>query len=176
MSGGTYTEDVNKLIGKADLIFEALAEDLEIKKAFFERVDKIRRPESIVATVSSGLSITGMAKPCSDGFRRNFLGIHLFNPPNVIVGTEVIPRDETDSKLVPAVVEMLERRFGRVVKLCRDLPAFAGNRVGFKVLNECAQLAAQHGVAFIDYLIGPYTGRAMPPLSTIALVGGDGHT
>jgi 3-hydroxyacyl-CoA dehydrogenase len=175
MSVGTYDGDFDETIGKADLIFEALAEDLEIKKTFFERVDKIRRPESIVATVSSGLSITGMAKPCSEGFRRNFLGVHLFNPPNVIVGTEVIPHAETDSKLVPAVIEMLERRFGRVVTLCRYLPAFAGNRVGFKVLNECAQLAAQHGVAFIDYLIGPYTGRAMPPLSTIDLVGWDVH-
>ena len=76
---------------------------------------------------------------------------------------------------MPAIVEMLERRFGRVVTLCRDLPAFAGNRVGFKVLNECAQLAAEHGVAFIDYLIGPYTGRAMPPLATVDLVGWDVH-
>jgi 3-hydroxyacyl-CoA dehydrogenase len=175
MSVGTYDGDFDEAIGKADLIFEALAEDLEIKKEFFARVDQHRRPESIVATVSSGLSISAMAKPCSEGFRRNFLGIHLFNPPNVIVGTEVIPHGETDSKLVPAVTEMLERRFGRVVTLCRDLPAFAGNRVGFKVLNECAQLAATHGVAFIDYLIGPYTGRAMPPLATVDLVGWDVH-
>ena len=55
------------------------------------------------------------------------------------------------------------------------MPAFAGNRVGFKVLNECAQLADEHGVAFIDYLIGPYTGRAMPPLATVDLVGWDVH-
>ncbi len=175
MSVGTYDGDFDEAIGKADLIFEALAEDLEIKKAFFERVDQHRRPDSIVATVSSGLSITAMAKPCSESFRRNFLGIHLFNPPNAIVGTEVIPHAETDPALVPAIVEMLERRFGRVVTLCRDLPAFAGNRIGFKVLNECAQLAAQRGVAFIDYLIGPYTGRAMPPLATIDLVGWDVH-
>ncbi len=175
LSVGTYDGDFDDAISKADLIFEALAEDLEIKKAFFERVDAQRRPDSIVATVSSGLSITAMAKPCSESFRRNFLGIHLFNPPNVIVGTEVIPHAETAAALVPAVVEMLERRFGRVVTLCRDQPAFAGNRVGFKVLNECAQLAATHGVGFIDYLIGPYTGRAMPPLATVDLVGWDVH-
>lgn len=175
MSVGTYDGDFDETISKADLIFEALAEDLEIKKSFFERVDRIRRKDSIVATVSSGLSITDMAKPCSESFRRNFLGVHLFNPPNVIVGTEVIPHAETDPKLVAEMVEMLERRFGRVVTLCRDLPAFAGNRVGFKVLNECAQLAAEHGVAYIDYLIGPYTGRAMPPLATVDLVGWDVH-
>jgi 3-hydroxyacyl-CoA dehydrogenase len=175
MSVGTYDGDFDEAIGKADLVFEALAEDLEIKKAFFERVDRHRRSDSIVATVSSGLSITEMAKPCSAGFRRNFLGIHLFNPPNVIIGTEVIPHAETDPQLVPAIVAILERRFGRAVTLCRDMPAFAGNRIGFKVLNECAQLAAQYGVAFIDYLIGPYTGRAMPPLATVDLVGWDVH-
>lgn len=175
MSVGTYDGDFDETVGKADLIFEALAEDMEIKQAFFERVDKVRRKDSIVATVSSGLSITGMAAGRSESFRRNFLGIHLFNPPSVIVGTEVIPHAETDPKLVPAIVEMMERRFGRVITLCRDLPAFAGNRIGFKVLNECAQLAAEHGVAFIDYLIGPYTGRAMPPLATVDLVGWDVH-
>jgi 3-hydroxyacyl-CoA dehydrogenase len=175
MSVGTYDGDFDETVSKADLIFEALAEDMEIKKAFFDRVDKVRRKDSIVATVSSGLSITGMAAGRSESFRKNFLGIHLFNPPSVIVGTEVIPHAETDPKLVPAIVEMMERRFGRVITLCRDLPAFAGNRIGFKVLNECAQLAAEHGVAFVDYLIGPYTGRAMPPLSTVDLVGWDVH-
>jgi 3-hydroxyacyl-CoA dehydrogenase len=175
MSVGTYDDDLNEAVSRADLVFEALAEDMAIKREFFERVDKVRRPDSIVATVSSGLSITGMAKGRSESFRRNFLGVHLFNPPSVIVGTEVIPHAETDPKLVTAMVEMLERRFGRVVTHCKDMPAFAGNRVGFKVLNECAQLASEHGVAFIDYLIGPYTGRAMPPLATIDLVGWDVH-
>src|SRR5262245_52189904 len=175
MSVGTYDADFDKTVGEADLIFEALAEDLELKKAFFARVDKLRRPDSLVATVSSGLSITDMARPCSDSFRRNFLGIHLFNPPNVIVGTEVIPHAETDPAVLSDVVSMLQSRFGREGIVCRDKPAFAGNRVGFKVLNEVAQVAEKHGVAFADYLIGPYTGRAMAPLATVDLVGWDVH-
>jgi len=175
MSVGTYDGDFDEAVGKADLIFEALAEDIELKKQFFERVDKVRRPDSVVATVSSGLSITEMAAPRSDGFKKNFLGMHLFNPPNVIVGTEVIPHKGTDPALVKDSIELLEKRFGRVVTLCSDMPAFAGNRVGFKVLNEVAQLAARHGIAFMDYLIGPYTGRAMPPLATVDLVGWDVH-
>jgi 3-hydroxyacyl-CoA dehydrogenase len=172
---GSYEADLERTVATADLIFEALAEDIELKKTFFARVDKCRRPDSVIATVSSGLSIAEMANGRSDGFRRNFLGVHLFNPPNVIVGTEVIPHADTDPALVPEMVRLLERRFGRVAIVCDDKPAFAGNRVGFKVLNEVAQLAAEHGVAFIDYLIGPYTGRAMPPLATIDLVGWDVH-
>lgn len=175
MSAGSYEKDLAAAVAKADLIFEALAEDMELKKEFFAQVDKHRRPESLVATVSSGLSITDMAKTGGDSFQKHFMGIHLFNPPNVIVGTEVIPHAGTDPKLIDPVVDMLERRFGRVVTRCNDMPAFAGNRVGFKVLNEVAQLATKHGVAFMDYLIGPYTGRAMAPLATIDLVGWDVH-
>ena len=98
---GSYDQDLERSVAKADLVFEALAEEIELKKTFFTRVDKCRRPESIVATVSSGLSIAEMARGRSESFRRNFLGIHLFNPPNVIVGTEVIPHAETDPTLVP---------------------------------------------------------------------------
>ncbi len=175
ISVGAYDQDLESAVAKADLIFECLAEDIELKKQFFAKIDKFRRPDSIVATVSSGLSIAEMAKGRSDSFRKRFLGIHLFNPPNVIVGTEVIPSGDTDPRLVDEVLAALDARFGRISILCRDMPAFAGNRVGFKVLNEIAILAEKHGVAFMDYLIGPHTGRAMPPLSTVDLVGWDVH-
>jgi 3-hydroxyacyl-CoA dehydrogenase len=175
ISVGTYGDELEEAVAKADLIFEALAEDIELKKNFFARVDRCRRPDSIVATVSSGLSITEMARGRSASFRRNFLGLHLYNPPNVIIGTEVIPHPETDPTLVPEIVRMLETRFGRVAIVTADKPAFAGNRIGFKVLNDVAILAATHGVAFADYLIGPHTGRAMPPLATVDLVGWDVH-
>lgn len=172
---GTYDEHLDEEIADADLIFESLAEDIALKKAFFERVDKCRRPDSIVATGSSGLSIAEMARGRSKSFREHFLGIHLFNPPQVIVGTEVIPHAETDPKVVKQTCEMLAHEIGRKVIVTRDRPAFVGNRVGFKVLNECAQLSEEHGVAFIDYVVGPQTGRAMAPLATIDLVGWDVH-
>jgi len=172
---GTYDADLARTVAEADLIFEALAEEMPLKKKFFAEVDRHRRPDSIVATVSSGLSIAAMAEGRSDGFRRNFLGIHLFNPPNVIVGCEVVPHAGTDPALVAFVVDFLERRLGRKVIVTADLPAFCGNRVGFKVLNEVAQLAAEHGVAFMDTLVGPHTGRAMAPLATVDLVGWDVH-
>ena len=177
MSVGTYDERLStRRSRKADLIFEALAEDLELKKTFFERSTAIA-----ARTRSSPRSRPACRSPRwpsgrSESFRRNFLGIHLFNPPNVIVGTEVIPHAETDPKLVADFVEMLEQPLrARGHRCTDDTPAFAGNRVGFKVLNEVAQLAAEHGVAFVDYLIGPYTGRAMPPLATVDLVGWDVH-
>jgi 3-hydroxyacyl-CoA dehydrogenase len=172
---GAYDADLGRTVGEAGLVFESLAEDLPLKRQFFELIDKSRRPDAIIATGSSGLSIEEMARGRSDSFRRNFLGVHLFNPPHVIVGTEVIPGPDTDPAIVKNVVAMLTRRLGRKVIVTKDMPAFVGNRVGFKVLNETAQLAAEHGVAYIDYLIGPHTGRAMAPLATVDLVGWDVH-
>lgn len=172
---GTYDKDLERSVSEAALVFESLAEDLPLKRTFFEKVDRCRRPDSIVATGSSGLSIAEMARGRSDSFRKNFLGIHLFNPPNVIVGTEVIPNPDTDPSVLKHVTSMLTERLGRKVIVTRDRPAFVGNRVGFKVLNETAQLAEEHGVAFIDYVVGPHTGRAMAPLATVDLVGWDVH-
>ena len=172
---GDYEHDLEAAVAKADLVFEALTEDFAIKKEMFDRVEAARRDDSIVATVTSGLSINALCEGRGDSFRKNFLGLHFFNPPNVIVGTELIAADDTD----PAVVDFIEAfsraRLGREIIRTADTPAFAGNRVGFKVLNECAQLAEQVGPVLVDRIVGPYTGRAMTPLATIDLVGWDIH-
>jgi 3-hydroxyacyl-CoA dehydrogenase len=171
---GSY-EDLDAKLATADLVFEALTEDFALKKQMFDRVEKSRRADSIVATVTSGLSINELAEGRGDSFRRHFLGLHLFNPPNVIVGTELIGGRDTH----PAVLDFIEAfsrvRLGREIVRTHDAPAFAGNRVGFKVLNEVAQLAERIGPVLADRLVGPYTGRAMTPLATIDLVGWDIH-
>jgi 3-hydroxyacyl-CoA dehydrogenase len=171
---GSYDE-LERAVAAADLVFEAVAEDLETKRTFFARVDKARKPDAIVATVSSGLSIAAMCAGQSDSFRKHFLGIHFFNPPTMIVGCELIPHAGTDADVTAFVRDLLASTLGREVIETADTPAFAGNRVGFKVLNEVAQLAEQHGVAFIDQLVGPHSGRAMAPLVTIDFVGWDVH-
>jgi 3-hydroxyacyl-CoA dehydrogenase len=172
---GDYDKDFDAIVGKADIIFEAVTEDFEIKQRMFERIDRVRRPDSIVATVTSGLSINALAEGRSESFRKHFIGLHFFNPPNVIVGTELIPGKDTDPKLTTFLDLYCTKKLGRVMIRTADTPGFAGNRVGFKVLNEAAQLAEEHGPTLIDRVVGPYTGRAMTPLATIDLVGWDIH-
>ena len=171
----TYHDGLAQLLEGADLIFECLAEDLPLKKEIFAQVDAARPRDSLVATVSSGLSIREMADGLSPNFQAHFAGIHLYNPPHVMTGVEVIPHPSMDRATVAALETMLTERFGRQVITCADTPAFAGNRIGFKVLNEVAQLAEKHGVQLMDTLVGPYTGRAMAPLATVDLVGWDVH-
>jgi 3-hydroxyacyl-CoA dehydrogenase len=172
---GSYDADLASAVPEADLIFEAVSEELALKRVFFEKIDKLRRPDAVVATVSSGLSIATMAAVGGASFARHFLGIHLFNPPNVIVGCELIPHRGTDAQVTADVTALLRERLGRELVVTTDSPAFCGNRVGFKVLNECAQLAEQYGAGYVDALIGPHTGRAMAPLATIDFVGWDVH-
>ncbi|MGZ3406535.1 MAG: 3-hydroxyacyl-CoA dehydrogenase family protein [Polyangia bacterium] len=172
---GSYDDDLARAVAEADLVFEAVSEDLALKRVYLEKVDKLRKPDAIVATVSSGLSIAAMAAVGGASFARHFLGIHFFNPPNVIVGCELIPHAGSDPLVVADVTELLRERLGRELVRTSDTPAFCGNRVGFKVLNECAQLSEKYGAAYIDALLGPHTGRAMAPLATIDFVGWDVH-
>jgi len=172
---GDYEHDLEPAVAGADLVFEALTEDFAIKKEMFDRVENARRDDAIVATVTSGLSINALCEGRSDSFRRHFLGLHFFNPPNVIVGTELIAGRDTDAEIVDFVEAFSRVRLGREMIRTHDTPAFAGNRVGFKVLNEAAQLAEHTSPLIVDKVIGPYTGRAMTPLATIDLVGWDIH-
>lgn len=171
----TYGDGLATILEGADLIFECLAEDLALKKQIFAQVDAARPEHSLVATVSSGLSIRDMAAGLSQSFQQHFAGIHLYNPPHVMTGVELIPHPAMDPEMVATLTDLLAQRFGRQTITCADTPAFAGNRIGFKVLNEVARLAETHGVQLMDILVGPYTGRAMAPLATVDLVGWDVH-
>ena len=140
---GSYDKDLAAAVAGADLIFEALTEDMAIKKDIFDKIEAARSDDSIVATVTSGLSINSLCEGRSESFRKNFLGLHFFNPPNVIVGTELIAGKDTDPALVDFIDAFSQLRLGREMVRTHDTPAFAGNRVGFKVMNECAQLAGE---------------------------------
>ena len=171
---GAYGSDLARELADADLVFEAIAEDYDAKRDLFTAVDAALRPGTILATGTSGLSIAALCAGRSDGFRRAFVGVHLFNPPTKIAGCELIPHLETDLDVFVRVRELLVQ-LDREVVVTDDTPGFAGNRIGFKLLNEVAQLAEDHDPAVLDMLLGPHTGRALPPLATIDLVGWDVH-
>ena len=175
LSCGTYDADLERELATADLVLEAVAEDVATKRGLLARVDQARAPGTIVATLSSGLSIRGLCAGRTASFQRHFLGVHLFHPATSVVGCELIPHATTDFGVVAVVRDLLTGRLGREVVETADSPGFAGNRVGFRLLNEVAQLAEEHGVAFMDQLVGTHTGRALAPLATIDLVGWDIH-
>lgn len=164
-----------ELLRDCDWVFEALGEDLDLKRHYYEIVDRHRRDDCIVSTVSSGLSIDSLAEGRSRSFKHHFLGTHFYNPPAKLPAMERIAHSETLPEVVRFVDEFMGGRLQRVVIPTRNVPAFAGNRIGFQFLNQAARLAELQGVVTVDTLLGPYTGRALPPLKTIDLVGLDVH-
>lgn len=170
----TY-EELEKEIPTCDWVFEGLAEDLAIKNEFFSRIEKVKKPEAIVSTVSSGLSIRKMAEGRSDDFRKNFLGTHFYNPPGKLPANELIFHPDMPKSTREFIYNFCANVLRRVNIITEDTPAFAGNRIGFQFLNDAAIHAEKYGADTIDYLLGPYTGRALPPLATIDLVGLDVH-
>jgi 3-hydroxyacyl-CoA dehydrogenase len=168
----TYDELEDEL-PRCDWVFEALGEDIELKKRYLEKVDGARKKGTIVSTVSSSLSIEEIARGRSADFRAHFMGVHFFNPPGKLPANELIFHPDNTNVLKHFVSHFCEKYLYRVNIVANNRPGFAGNRVGFQFLNEAARYAEKYGVETIDYLLGPYTGRILPPLATIDLVGLD---
>lgn len=174
ISCGTYASDLGHALAGADLVLEAVSEDLAVKRALLALIDRLRCAHTVVATTAERLSIASLCAERSPGFRRNFVGVHLFRPPTALTGCELVAHPGTDPGTVAVVRDFLVQ-CGREVVEASDTPGFAGNRLAFKLLNEVAQLAEEHGVLFMDQLVGPHTGRTLAPLATIDLVGWDTH-
>ncbi|MBI4640826.1 MAG: 3-hydroxyacyl-CoA dehydrogenase family protein [Candidatus Tectomicrobia bacterium] len=174
---GSY-EMLEEAVAQSDFVFEALAEDIALKKTFFERIEKSRREGTIIGTVTSGLSISELARSfTSEETARHFLGTHLYNPPNRLNALEIVPGEKTSEDVIRYVSDFFKQQLHRVIIPVYDKPAFAGNRIGFLMLNRAAQLAEEVGVEQVDFLLSGYTGisTALPLLSTIDLVGLDTH-
>ncbi len=170
----TY-EDFEKELPHCDWILEAVSEDLQLKQKFFQRVDAHRKKGSVVSTISSSLSLEDMAGECSEDFKSHFVGTHFFNPPDKLIANELTFHPKNSPKFRAFIENFCDRVLRRENIVTYNKPGFAANRIGFQYLNEAARYAEKHGVEKIDYLLGPYTGRALSPLATIDLVGIDVH-
>lgn len=170
---------LEECVSEADLVFESVSEDMEIKKEIHSRINKSASEKCIISTGTSGLSIDELAKCYDENKKKNFLGIHFFNPPYSLLLCEVIPSKYNDKTLVKEVKEYLETKLLRDVVIVKNEPAFLANRIGFMFLNEALQYAEKYkeygGIDYIDYVLGKYTGRNMNPIETVDFVGLDVH-
>jgi 3-hydroxyacyl-CoA dehydrogenase len=148
-------------IAEGDWILEAIVEQLEPKRELVARIDRLRKPGSIVSSNTSGLPIASIAANASADFKKHFLGTHFFNPPRYMKLLEVIPTPDTDADVTQFVREFAETRLGKSVVLCKDTPNFIANRlasVGGATLVDYA-LANGYTVEEVDAIAGPLIGR-----------------
>jgi 3-hydroxybutyryl-CoA dehydrogenase len=137
------TTNLAEAVSSADLVIEAVFEDLEVKRRVFRDVDAHAPKHAILASNTSTLSITALAAATSRPDR--VVGMHFFNPPQVMKLVEIVRGLQTSDETVE-VVKGLAERLGKTPVVCRDVPGFIANRVGIIAILEAIRLYDQ-GVA-----------------------------
>ena len=166
-------------VKESDLVIESAAENLDLKIELHTEIGKSLKKGAVACTGSSGLSITRLAECYPEETRSQFFGVHMFKPPYQLTLCEQTASPYSDMQMYGELKEYLTNILFRTVAESKDLPAFLGNRIGFYFMNEALQYAERYqdngGVDYIDSLLGPFTGRTMPPLTTVDFVGLDVH-
>lgn len=181
---GKLTEDtVKKLLGliatgtdikafaDCDIVIEAIVENMDIKKKVFAQLGEICRPEAILATNTSALSVTEIA--VASQRTPQVVGMHFFNPVPVMKLVEIIPGVETSQDTVDTVIE-LSIKIGKEPVPAKETPGFIVNRLLLPYINEAAHLL-QEGVPAEQIDKAMMLGANMPmgPLALADLVGLD---
>ncbi len=158
---GNFDDDLSK-IKDYDWVIEVVVERLDIKQQVFDKVDKLRKPGSLVTSNTSGISIDMMAEGKSEDFQKNFCGTHFFNPPRYLQLFEIIPSKYTDPEVLSFLSDYAARFLGKTPVLAKDTPAFIANRIGTFSIMELFNKVKKYGLTIpeIDKLTGPVIGRA----------------
>jgi 3-hydroxyacyl-CoA dehydrogenase len=157
---GNFTDDMPK-IKHVDWTIEVVVENLDIKKKVYEEVEKHRTPGTLITSNTSGIPIHLMGEGRSEDFQKHFAGTHFFNPPRYLKLLEIIPTQKTDPAVTKFLMNYGDLFLGKTTVLCKDTPAFIGNRVGvygmLKVIDSMRKFDLN--VDEIDKLTGPVIGR-----------------
>ena len=167
----TFTTDLN-LAADADLVVEAAVENLEIKKSIFAELDKICKPETILASNTSSISITAIAAATKRADR--FIGMHFFNPATVMKLVEVIRGANTSDETFQTIYN-LSAEIGKDPIEVAEAPGFVVNKILIPMINEAADLVYT-GVATaedVDKAMQLGANHPMGPLHLGDLVGLD---
>ena len=152
-----------ELAKDANLLVEAVTENLDIKKKLFRELDEIVNPDCIFATNTSSLPIVAIG----EGLSRPLLGMHFFNPAPVMKLVEVIVSDNTPQELVDQVMQ-IARNIGKTPVEVKEAPGFVVNRVLIPMINEAISIYAE-GVASVDDIDTAMRLGANHPMGPLAL-------
>ena len=167
-----YAGSVEEAAREADLVIEAVPEEMESKIEIFTLLDKVCRPGTILASNTSSLSVTEIA---SVTYRaKKIVGMHFFNPVHKMKLLEVVRALETDAETLAATAEV-GARMGKEVIIIKESPGFITSRINAMIGNE-AFLLLQEGVASaedIDKAVKLGLNHPMGPFELVDLVGLD---
>jgi 3-hydroxybutyryl-CoA dehydrogenase len=170
------TTNMTEAASDAQLVIEAVPENLELKQKVFHDLDQLCSPETILATNTSVISITEIAAKARR--KERILGTHFWNPPYMIPLVEVVKGRETSEEAMETTYQFLKNAGKHPVKVMKDVPGFVGNRLQHALWRE-AIFIVENGIAepaTVDEVIKEGFGIRLPvlgPLETADMVGLD---
>ena len=170
------TTDTKNGVANADLVVEAVIENLEIKQNLFKTLDTLCSPSTILASNTSVMSITAIAEKSQHKHR--IVGTHFWNPPHLIPLVEVVPGEETAPTVVDKTYDLLQSVGKHPVKVKKDVPGFVANRLQHALWREAISIV-ENGIAdaaTVDECIKFGFGLRLPvlgPMENSDMVGND---
>ncbi len=161
-------------LAECDLVIEAVVEELDVKRALFEDLDRLVLPSAVLATNTSALSVTDIAEATARPER--VVGMHFFNPAPVLPLVEVVRTEKSTEEAVETAFAFAER-VGKQPIRCSDTPGFVVNRILIPLLNDCVRVLDEAGVTPEDLDTAMTAGLNWPlgPCALIDLIGVDVH-
>jgi 3-hydroxybutyryl-CoA dehydrogenase len=161
-------------LADCDLVIEAVLEELPLKREVFAELDRVTRPEAILATNTSALSVSEIAEGTERPER--VVGMHFFNPAPVLPLVEIVRAPKSSGEAVRAAYNWAESA-GKQPVNCNDTPGFIVNRILIPLLNDCVRLLDEAGVTpeDLDKAMTNGAGWPMGPCALIDLIGIDIH-
>ncbi len=156
-----YDENMEQL-RECDLIIEAIAERMDWKTDLYHKIAPFIAEGAIVASNTSGLSITKLSEALPESIKPRFCGIHFFNPPRYMTLVELINTPTTESKVLDDLEAFVTSALGKGVIRAHDTPNFIANRVGIASILATIKEAENFGLSYdiVDDLTGKKLGRA----------------
>ena len=150
------------LLGECDLVIEAIAERMDWKLELYKKIAPHVAPHAILASNTSGLSITKLSEAVPESIRPRFCGIHFFNPPRYMTLVELIPTPGTQPQVLDDLETFAISALGKGVVRAKDTPNFIANRIGIAGMLATLKEVDQFGLSFdvVDDLTGKRLGRA----------------
>jgi len=141
------TTDLATAVGRASLVFESVVEDLELKQQLFVQVEQLTRPDTVVASNTSGLPITRIAERMQHPERA--ATAHFWNPPQLMPLVEIVKGERTSEATLTRLFDVLAGAGKRVVVVRKDLPGQLGNRLLHALFREAFHIV-QEGIASVE--------------------------
>ncbi len=172
LSNLSATTDMATALGDADLVVEAATENVDLKLKIFGDMDKFSKPEAILASNTSSISLTQIAAVTSRPDK--VIGMHFMNPVPVMKLVEVIRGYATSDETTQQIMELSEK-LGKVPTECNDYPGFVSNRILMPMINEAiiTLFEGVAGVKEIDTIMKLGMAHPMGPLKLADFIGLD---